>query len=147
MCIIVDANRLGAFLADTADVDAEPIHAWLRRGRGVVVYSTGGAFARELGRRARERLAQYVRAGMATLVSSDRFKDDEDSLRDRIRSDDPHVLALARASGARLLYTADGNLISDFKNKQLIDGPRGKVYTGAANARMLARTTCSPRPR
>lgn len=147
MCIIVDANRLGAFLADTADVDAKPIHAWLMRGRGVVVYSTGGAFARELGRRARERLTQYVRAGMATLVLSDRFDDDERSLRGRIRSDDPHVLALARASGARLLYTTDGDLMDDFKDNRFIDGPRGKVYTGAANARMLARTTCSPRSR
>ena len=34
-----------------------------------------------------------------------------------IRSDDPHVIALAQVSGARLLYSNDGNLQQDFKNK------------------------------
>lgn len=145
MCIIVDANRLGMFLADGEDADAGPIHAWLRRGKGVVVYSTGRAFAKELGRRARDRLAQYVRAGMAVRVSEERFREDLRFLRTRIRSDDPHVLALARASGARILYTADRRLMDDFKDKRFIDEPRGKVYTGAANASSLARTPCRRR--
>lgn len=145
MCIIVDANMLGMFLADGENVDAGPIHAWLRRGKGVVVYSTGRTFAKELGRRARDRLAQYVRAGMAVRVSEERFHEDVRFLRTRIRSDDPHVLALARASGARILYTADHRLMDDFKDKRFIDEPRGKVYTGAANAKSLARTPCRQR--
>ena len=44
-------------------------------------------------------------------------------------SDDPHVLALAIVSGARLLYSNDTALQQDFKNKSLIDNPRGKVYS------------------
>ena len=32
MCIIVDANRLGAFLANPVDADAKPVRAWLNRG-------------------------------------------------------------------------------------------------------------------
>ena len=47
MCIIVDANRLGAFLADPAGDDAAPLRAWVDRG-GRIVYSTGGAFGRDL---------------------------------------------------------------------------------------------------
>lgn len=145
MCIIVDGNRLGMFLADGENADAGPIHAWLRRGKGVVVYSTGRTFAKGLGRRARDRLAQYVRAGMAVRVSEEGFREDARFLRTRIRSDDPHVLALARASGARILYTADRRLMDDFKDKRFIDEPRGKVYTGAANAKSLARTPCRRR--
>ena len=145
MCIIVDANRLGAFLADPPDDDSRPIRKWLDRGAGSIVYSTGGRFAREIRGRAKAKLADYVRAGRAKLIPASRFADDECDLKARadLRSDDPHVLALARAAGARLLYTADRNLISDFKDRRFIDGPRGKVYSGAGNAGLLTRSVCA----
>lgn len=144
MCIIVDANRLGAFLADPPGVDAAPLRAWLNRG-GRIVYSTGGAFAREVGRPTRDRLLTYVRAGRARLIPADRFADDEHRLRadPDLRSDDPHVLALAREAGVRLLHTGDADLTADFKNRKFIDRPRGKVYSSAANARLLATTRCA----
>ena len=41
------------------------------------------------------------------------------------RSDDPHVIALAKISGTRLLYTNDNGLEGDFK--KLI--PKGIVLT------------------
>ena len=44
-------------------------------------------------------------------------------------SDDPHVIALARISGARLLCSNDKDLQQDFGTKNLIDRPRGKVYS------------------
>ena len=59
-----------------------------------------------------------------------------------LQSDDSHVIALARASGARLLYTGDTALIADFKDKRLIDKPRGRIYSGAANSDLLTRSTC-----
>ena len=140
MCIIVDANRLGA-LANPDDADAKPVRAWLNRG-GRIVYSTNGAFAREVGRRA---LLTYVRAGKATRVPAARFADDERSLRTDadLRSDDSHVLALARAARVRLLYTGDRNLMADFTNKKFIDRPRGKIYSSAANADLLTRSACA----
>ena len=144
MCIIVDANRLGAFLANPVDADAAPVRDWLNRG-GRIVYSTGGAYAREVGRRTRASLLTYVRAGKATLVPADRFADDERGLRADagLRSDDPHVLALARAARVRLLYTSDRNLMADFRNKKFIDRPRGKIYSSAANAGLLTRSVCA----
>ncbi len=81
MCMIVDANRLGDFLADPAKPDVAPVRKWLDRGAGRIVYSTGRAFAREIGRRHRVRL-------------------------------------------------------------QIIDRPRGKVYSSAANAGLLDRAVC-----
>lgn len=146
MCIIVDANRLGGFLGEPPHEEAAPIHKWLERrsGAGVIVYSTGGMFASELGAKAREKLSAYVQAGKARLEPADRFSDDENFLRDSglLRSDDPHVLALARASGARLLYTGDEALVADFKDAALISRPRGKVYSSAANAGLLTSSTC-----
>ena len=44
------------------------------------------------------------------------------------RSNDAHVLALA-ASGARLLYTNDNLLMDDFRNPNIVPGPRGRIYT------------------
>ena len=144
MCIIVDTNRLGAFLAEPADEDSRPIRRWLDRGAGSIVYSTGGKFAQEIQGRAKAKLADYVRAGRAKLIPESRFAADERILKARpeLRSNDPHVLALAKAAGVRLLYTADRNLISDFKDKRFIDQPRGKVYSGAHNAGLLTGSVC-----
>ena len=149
MCIIVDANKLGAFLADPPDEDSRPIHKWLDRDAGSIVYSTGGRFAQEIQGRVKAKLADYVRAGRAKLIPGNLFAGDARNLNARadLRSDDPHVLALARAAGVRLLYTADRNLISDFTNKRFIDRPRGKIYSGARNAGLLTRSVCaSPGP-
>ena len=147
MCIIVDANKLGVFLGEPPHEDAAPIRRWLDRPRhtGTLVYSTGGKFADELGYNARRKLADYYRAGRAHRVPASRFVQDEAALKasGRLRSDDPHVLALARASGARLLYTGDEDLIADFKNSRLIQNPRGRVYSGAANADLLTNDICA----
>ena len=50
-------------------------------------------------------------------------------------SNDEHVIALALVSGARLLYTNDKALIEDFKNRDIVAGPRGRIYTTARNDR------------
>ncbi len=127
MCIIIDANRLGDLLAEPTNPEVAPVRRWLKKG-GRLIYSTGGDFAAEVGRRARARLLEYARDGSALQVPWAKIEADALALAPQIRSDDPHVLALARFSGARLLYTHDGHLIEDFKNKTIIDGPRGKVY-------------------
>ena len=56
---------------------------------------------------------------------------------------DPAKPDTARATGVRLLYTNDPNLVVDFTNKKFIDRPRGKVYSRAANANLLTRAACS----
>ena len=47
----------------------------------------------------------------------------------RCQSNDPHIIALAQVSGARLLYSNDKALQQDFKNQDLINNPKGKIYT------------------
>ena len=144
MCIIVDANKLDVFLADPADEDSRPIRKWLGLGAGSIVYSTEGKFAQEIRGRAKAKLADYVRAGRAKHVPASLFADEEHKLETRadLRSDDPHVLALARAVGVRLLYTADSDLVSDFTDPRFINRPRGKIYSGARNAALLTRSAC-----
>ena len=144
MCIIVDANRMGTFLADPVREDVAPIHRWLEKRSGTLVYSTGGKFESEIGATSRRKLLSYVQAGRAKLVDAADFDEDEQRLNNNavLRSDDPHVLALARFSGARVLFTADGDLRDDFKDKRFIDNPRGKIYSGKQNASLLTQSTC-----
>ena len=56
------------------------------------------------------------------------------------RSNDEHVIALARLSGARVLFADDQLLRDDFRNPDLINNPRGKLLpTGASKKAMSAR--------
>lgn len=146
MCIIVDANRLGDFFAQPTKPDAQPIHDWLRRG-GKLIYSNGGKFRTDIGARIKAKLADYVRAGRADLVPYTTISGTASELRDKIKSDDPHVLALALYAKVRVLYTHDGKLVDDFKNKRFIDRPRGTIYTGAGNSNLLTPSLCRGRYR
>ena len=46
-----------------------------------------------------------------------------------LKSDDEHVLALVVVSGARFLYTNDGDLKKDFGNSNIVPKPKGRIYT------------------
>ena len=141
--MIVDADRLGLFLSEPVHEDSVPIRKWLDERGGRIVYSTAGKFANEVVGRARTKLEAYYRAGKAIYVPSGDFEHDAENLASQIRSNDPHVVALARAVGVRLLYTGDGNLRDDFKDKRFIDNPRGRVYSRASNANLLTRSVCA----
>jgi len=141
--MIIDANRLGRFLSEPPDIDAQPIRKWLEQRGGRLIYCTDGAFKTEIGQSARTKLRQLAQSGCAVLVENSRVEENLARLPEQIRSDDKHVLALAVASGARLLYTGDQKLMADFKDKAIIDGPRGKIYSGAKNATMLTRSACA----
>lgn len=54
------------------------------------------------------------------------------------KSDDEHIIALAQISGARLLYSEDKNLRKDFKKEDLINNPRGKVYSKPSHKHLLS---------
>ena len=76
-------------------------------------------------------LQQALQTGSAISVANHRVDVTTEELsRENIcKSDDAHVLALARVSGARLLFTNDQALQSDFGNPQIIGGVRGRIYT------------------
>ena len=136
MCAIVDANVAHEVFGPNPPPAGDGFFQWIMNGRGHLV--AGGKLLEELERSSgefRQWASQAVRAGTMTIVN-------ESELETRTReveatgdhqSDDPHVLALAQVSGARLLYSNDAALQSDFKNKQLIDNPRGKVYSTREN--------------
>ena len=135
MCGIVDANVAHEVFGDDRPPAGQRFFDWLASPRGRLV--VGGELRRELSRDHRfvRWLGTATRTGRAQTMPDDNVDAHANELRQRAvcASDDEHVLALALASGARLLYSNDKALIADFKNREIVANPRGKVYTTAEN--------------
>lgn len=142
MCLIVDADAASEMFARPPKADAIPAIKWVLCGDGRVVY--GGQLARELSKvgQARRTLVRLKQAGRAIEIEADRVHDQTICLiqSDVCASNDPHVIALAQLSHVRVLFSHDTKLHTDFKNKRLIDKPRGEIYQTAQHARLLRHT-------
>ena len=138
MCGIVDANVANEVFGDERPPAGEHFFEWLASPRGQLV--VGGRLRRELSRDHRflQWFGYAVRYGRARSMEDADVEARTHDLRrgDICRSDDEHVLALALVSGARLLYTNDAALIEDFKNREIVRNPGGKIYTTARNNRV-----------
>ena len=132
MCAIIDANVVSEVFGTDPSEAAMEFIVWLENNsRGQLV--VGGKLLEEL-----EKVSKFqvwaLKAsfsGKIRLVDDDQVNQKENFLRRNIdcSSNDLHIIALAQVSGARLLYSNDKDLQQDFKNKDLINHPRGKIYT------------------
>ena len=131
MCGIVDANVANEVFGDNPSPAGGRFFDWLASPRGQLV--VGGELRRELSQDHRfvQWLGSAIRYGRARTIPDEAVGERADDLRRRdiCKSDDEHVLALAIASGARLLYTNDNLLMEDFRNGNIVPGPPGKIYT------------------
>ena len=131
MCAILDNNVRHEVFGDNQTEAGKFFLDWLTTKDGILV--VGGKLLQELGeyQKFAQWLQQAVSSGRARRISDQEVNGETENLQSRriCQSDDEHVLGLARASGARLLFTNDQDLTSDFKNRQIIPGVRGRVYT------------------
>lgn len=133
MCAIVDNNVANEVFGSRSPEAGKKFLHWLgdRNGRLVV----GGKLLEELKGNSgfREWFQQNELSGRLRQVKRIQVEAEERRVRRKnlCQSDDEHVVALALVSGARLLYTNDADLIKDFKNRQIIANPNGKIYTTA----------------
>jgi len=143
MCVIVDANLAARVFREPPEADFAPIFEWLRARSGALVF--GGRLASELEQMGnpRRRLRTLLRAGQALLIPDEVVHAEEEVINatGHCRSNDKHVVALARVSGARTLCTHDRDLQTDFRNPKLISAPRGSIYKRAEHAPLLKHTT------
>lgn len=133
MCAILDANSIHEiFQPDKFEAGREFLK-WIDSGKGTLM--TGGKAYQEfqagLSAKGRNWAQQAQLSGKLQIVNEDQVKKLTEKIKTSAsyRSDDPHILALAQVSGARLLYSNDIDLQRDFRDKALIDNPRGKVYS------------------
>ena len=132
MCAIVDANVTFEVFGRKQTEAGRRFRDWLDGNRGQLV--VGGKNLTELthnGNFRRWFLEARRLTGRVRQVGRAQIEVQQEELRrsSLFRSDDEHVLALARVSGARLLYSNDGDLRDDFSNGGIIQRPKGRVYT------------------
>jgi len=129
MCAILDANVAHEVFTTPQTEAGREFLRWLTRRQGRLV--VGGKLRRELARhRAAERwIVEGIRAGRVRAARNDDVDKLAKELAGSCRSDDPHIIALARISGARLLYSNDRALHQDFGDRDLLKHPRGKVFS------------------
>jgi len=141
LCLIVDTNVAHLVLTRADDPDFGPAHSALfdnRAPRQKIAY--GGKLAEEYAKDKGVLDAVRVLARRGRAWREDDAKVDRETIavRPECRSDDPHIIGLARISGVRLLCTKDRDLIADFKNTSVLPRPQGKVYTQNRNQHLLA---------
>lgn len=145
MCVIVDADVSHEVFGGSGRPEAGKYFAqWLERGNKLVV---GGKNLREL-----SKLNEFRRWFRTAQSKGRTVRVDDDAVEQEVariasepgwESNDPHVIALARLSGTRLLFTNDQALQNDFGKIQ------GKNYSTkerkdirASHKRLLRRNTC-----
>ena len=140
MCAIVDTNVYHEVFSTGSQSDAgKYFYDWLMKRNGGTFVS-GGEHLRELNRIAdfKRVFAERLQAGRARRIPDDEVDSETDTLRSQgiCSSDDEHVLALARVSGARLLFTNDNALQDDFRDRQIVGGTQGRIYTTQRSGRI-----------
>ena len=131
MCAIVDNNVRDQVFGNNRPGAGEFFFNWLEERGGRLV--VGGELLRELSGYANFTawLAGARRSGRISVIPDEAVDSETESLRAEgiCRSNDEHVLALARLSGARLLFTNDNDLQDDFRDREIVGGVRGRIYT------------------
>ena len=134
MCAIIDSNSVHEVFGENRHQTGEKFFDWLcgKKGKGRLV--VGGKLRGELHRGSqgfRGMAEELYASGKLRHISDEKVDAEMNKLDEQglCNSDDSHIIALARVTGARLLYSNDKDLKDDFTNHNLINGPRGKVYS------------------
>ena len=153
MCLIVDNSVAGKFFSSREGELYFPVLDWITEGNGKLVM--GGRLWDEYqdvprGKRILTRRAKLVleleRQGRARIYSAATIDEEERQVKDMCQSNDAHIIALARVSGARVLCARDGALEVDFKNLALVSSPDGHIYETAADSEHLHHRHGCPYP-
>lgn len=176
MCIILDVNSFSNF-RNTDNEDLEPVRNWLESDSGKIVYTStekfrceweaGGGYelminllypesspSSSIRMGWQQTIIELQRMGKLKLVSAEDVQAKADALEQsgELRSDDPHIIALAMIASVKVLVVqrlpntlrrrargADVALQADFKNRNFVGG---KVYTTKSHSHLLRRDTC-----
>lgn len=135
MCAIVDANVANEVFGPNPTPAGEMFFHWLNKGSNRLV--VGGKLLEELETGSpdfRDWAREVARSGHMKILNENEVRERTTQIEREKQhtSDDPHVLALAQLSGTRLLYSNDGDLQRDFKDRRLIN-PQGNIYSTREN--------------
>lgn len=117
MCIILDASVFDAYCMGVRNMG--PVQKWVEKTRGKIMYSPVGKTQQEWNRHTdmQAKIHVYRRLGVLEMVDAKEVRAQTEVLRKskKLRSNDPHIIALAKVSGATLLVSEDKKLWHDFE--------------------------------
>jgi len=138
MCVILDASMYGDFLKD--DEHMKPVKDWIKKG-GTIVFSETYKMQEELHKSSGmyELFREYRRRDILTRVDKSAVEKKQRQLvaSKRLKSDDPHIIALASVANVKLLISKDKALHQDFKN---VIG--GSIYQYKEQEHLLRKNPC-----
>ncbi len=137
MCMILDINMWPDFFNKT--IAMQPVHKWLEKKNGKLVYSNHELFQKELTQNQRTVLEKYYQSGKARLVPKKQVEQIITDLKENntFKSNDIHILGLAKANRVKVLCTKDKDLHYDFKHILA-----GSVYQNTKHQHLLTKDTC-----
>lgn len=131
MGVIVDANVAAEVFSENRTPAGDRFRQHITMGGGFL--SSGGKNLAELRRvggfREWEKTALLYRRLRYEKTRSVKQRTDVLVATNACESDDEHVIALANIGCGRLLFTNDRALQRDFRNPDLVNEPRGQVFT------------------
>ncbi len=126
MCVraILDASAFGHFSSETRNSAGYQFRKWLNRQDGIIVYTLFAKYYKEVRANIgiRDLLRNYFDAGKAIYIDPASVESALNGIPDPPirRSDDPHILALAVAGKATVLFSCDKELCKDFADYRVI---------------------------
>lgn len=146
--MVLDSNKIGKFVNQKPDMI--PIYKWIKTKKGKIVYSNHSQIKKEFNKHHKMKVFLKDRdsagQGQVKRISSQEVEDAIIEIKKQaqkqkyeLKSNDIHIVALAKASKAKLLCSADRDLHKDFK--KLIS--KGEIYQNQKNhKKLLARNIC-----
>lgn len=145
MCILVDVNAFPTVF-DTESIDHlefRPVLEWVCLGKGKMVF--GGTKYRDELRKVTKYLrilAELKRANKIVEINDqdvDTIQADVEGIIQHSDFDDPHLIAIIRASGCLLVCSRDKRAYQFLKNSDLYPKrfKRPKIYRGKSNKKLL----------
>lgn len=129
MCVraIIDASAFRHLVEPASQTAGAQFRNWVLKGNGLIVHAQEVQYEKELANNPKviQLLEDYRRRGLVELIETARVQRHRDHVpgRPTRRSNDLHILALAAASQATVLFSCDSDLQNDFASADLL----GKV--------------------
>ncbi len=141
MCIILDISCFHKFKDDTNE-DIKPVRKWFGRRNNKFVYAPTNGFKSEWENSSERRnlLRQWRQAGKLKQENAEEVEKETKKLKSKTKSNDPHIIALARIAKVNVLVSDDGNFQKDFKDKKLVEN--GSVYKNRSHQHLLRPDMC-----
>lgn len=143
MCIIVDTNVLAnVFKQSSANYSHfKPVRDWVIEGKGKIVFG-GTKYIEEIKKDYLKFFVQLKKAGKAVFIPSNKVDAEQLIVEGMIVHpdfDDPHLVALLRVSGCKLICSLDARAFPYFQHSLFFTpaANRPRIYSSLSNSSLL----------